>query len=63
MNMLYEGLRENSTIVLAPSTAVDIMQLGGLPGIKAMAKELSKQQADQAPAGTATPVNADNANG
>jgi regulator of protease activity HflC (stomatin/prohibitin superfamily) len=61
MNMLYEGLKENSTIVLVPSTAVDTMQLGGLAGITAMAKELRKQQADQAPEGTATPVNADNA--
>src|SRR5512144_1699039 len=28
MNMLYEGLKTNSTIVLVPSTAVDSMQLG-----------------------------------
>ena len=30
MNMLYEGLKENSTIVIVPSTAVESMQLGGL---------------------------------
>jgi regulator of protease activity HflC (stomatin/prohibitin superfamily) len=29
MNMLYEGLkRDNATIVIVPSTAVDTMQLG-----------------------------------
>jgi len=32
MNMLYEGLKENATIVIVPSTAVESMQLGGLPG-------------------------------
>src|SRR5581483_3438335 len=35
MNMLYEGLKQNSTIVLVPSTAVDSMQLGGLTGLTA----------------------------
>ncbi len=30
MNMLYEGLKQNSTIVIVPSSAVDSMQLGGL---------------------------------
>ncbi|HVO01571.1 MAG TPA: slipin family protein [Candidatus Cybelea sp.] len=30
MNMLYEGLKQNATIVIVPSTAVDSMQLGGL---------------------------------
>jgi regulator of protease activity HflC (stomatin/prohibitin superfamily) len=31
MNMLYEGLkRDNSTIVIVPSTAVEAMQLGGV---------------------------------
>jgi regulator of protease activity HflC (stomatin/prohibitin superfamily) len=37
MNMLYEGLKQNSTIVLVPSTALDSMQLGGLAGIAAAA--------------------------
>jgi regulator of protease activity HflC (stomatin/prohibitin superfamily) len=36
MNMLYEGLKTNSTIVIVPSTAVESMQLGGLAGITAM---------------------------
>lgn len=47
MNMLYEGLKQNSTIVLVPSTAVDSMQLGGLAGVTAMATELSKNRPDQ----------------
>jgi regulator of protease activity HflC (stomatin/prohibitin superfamily) len=32
MNMLYEGLKSNATIVVVPSTAVESMQLGGLAG-------------------------------
>jgi regulator of protease activity HflC (stomatin/prohibitin superfamily) len=38
MNMLYEGLKQNSTIVLVPSEALETMQLGGLAGITALAK-------------------------
>ena len=38
MNMLYEGLKQNSTIVLVPSTAVDSMQLGGLAGVTSLAE-------------------------
>ena len=63
MNMLYEGLKQNSTIVLVPSTAVDTMQLGGLAGITAMATELGKRQADHASASTSTSTGVDNANG
>jgi regulator of protease activity HflC (stomatin/prohibitin superfamily) len=40
MNMLYEGLKQNSTIVLVPSSAIDSMQLGGLMGMTAMAADL-----------------------
>jgi len=36
MNMLYEGLKNNSTIVIVPSTAVESMQLGGLAGLTAL---------------------------
>lgn len=43
MNMLYEGLKENSTIVLVPSSALETMQLGGLTGVTALAKELEKK--------------------
>jgi regulator of protease activity HflC (stomatin/prohibitin superfamily) len=30
MNMLYEGLKQNATIVVVPSSALESMQLGGL---------------------------------
>jgi regulator of protease activity HflC (stomatin/prohibitin superfamily) len=43
MNMLYEGLKQNSTIVLVPSTAVDTMQLGSVAGLTTIAAELAKQ--------------------
>ena len=36
MNMLYEGLKQNAKIVVVPSTAVETMQLGGLPGLTAL---------------------------
>jgi regulator of protease activity HflC (stomatin/prohibitin superfamily) len=45
MNMLYEGLKENSTIVIVPSTAVESMQLGGLAGTTALSMGLGKQGA------------------
>jgi regulator of protease activity HflC (stomatin/prohibitin superfamily) len=40
MNMLYEGLKENATIVVVPSTALETMQLGSVAGITALAKQL-----------------------
>ena len=42
MNMLFEGIKENSTIVLVPSSAIDSMQLGGLTGPAALTMELEK---------------------
>ncbi|HVV03032.1 MAG TPA: slipin family protein [Puia sp.] len=36
MNMLYEGLKQNAKIVIVPSTAVETMQLGGLPALTAL---------------------------
>jgi len=47
MNMLYEGLKENSTIVIVPSTAIETMQLGGLTGITALTRELSPDRAKE----------------
>lgn len=41
MNMLYEGLKTNSTIVIVPSTALETMQLGGLAGITALTTSLT----------------------
>jgi regulator of protease activity HflC (stomatin/prohibitin superfamily) len=45
MNMLYEGLKSNATIVIVPSTAVETMQLGGLPGETALTLGLNQKQA------------------
>ena len=48
MNMLYEGLKTNSTIVIVPSTAVESMGLGGINGtlglVKGIQQEKEKEQ-------------------
>ncbi len=52
MNMLYEGLkRDNATIVIVPSTAVETMQLGGLAGITALTQTLGAERARAASPG------------
>jgi len=38
MNMLFEGLKEKGALVIVPSSAVDTMNLGGLSGMVALAK-------------------------
>ena len=47
MNMLYEGLKQNSTIVIVPSSAIETMQLGGLSGLTALTMELQKEKKQQ----------------
>ena len=47
MNMLYEGLKQNSTIVIVPSSAVETMQLGGLAGITSLTMEIEKDKANK----------------
>jgi regulator of protease activity HflC (stomatin/prohibitin superfamily) len=49
MNMLYEGLKQNSTIVIVPSTAVEGMQLGGMAGLTALTMGLSQQASTKLP--------------
>jgi regulator of protease activity HflC (stomatin/prohibitin superfamily) len=44
MNMLYEGLKTNSTIVIVPSSALETMQLGGLAGVTALTMGLNKER-------------------
>src|SRR6202789_541902 len=44
MNMLYEGLKKNATIVIVPSTAVEPMQLGGLAGMTALTMGLGQDR-------------------
>jgi regulator of protease activity HflC (stomatin/prohibitin superfamily) len=51
MNMLYEGLkRDNATIVIVPSSAVESMQLGNIGGIAAMTTALAQGRAAPSPA-------------
>jgi len=49
MNMLYEGLKSNATIVMVPSTALDTMQLGGLAGMTALTMGLGQENAQKEP--------------
>lgn len=44
MNMLYEGLKSNATIVVVPSTAVETMQLGSVAGLTALTRELARDK-------------------
>ncbi|MBI4290366.1 MAG: slipin family protein [Betaproteobacteria bacterium] len=61
MNILLEGMRQNSTIVIVPSSAVETMGLGAMSGLTSLAKEsgdshgaksISTQSRDTAKAGT-----------
>jgi len=54
MNMLYEGLKENSTIVIVPSSAVETMQLGGLAGLTALTMGLGQENSAKEAGGDAT---------
>jgi regulator of protease activity HflC (stomatin/prohibitin superfamily) len=47
MNMLYEGLKENSTIVIVPSTVVETMQLGGMAGLAALTMGIGQEKANK----------------
>jgi hypothetical protein len=45
MNMLYEGPKTNSTIVIEPSSAIETMQLGGLAGLTALTMGIGQDKA------------------
>jgi regulator of protease activity HflC (stomatin/prohibitin superfamily) len=47
MNMLYEGLKENATIVIVPSTAVETMQLGSMAGLTALTMGIGQDKANK----------------
>jgi len=47
MNMLYEGLKSNSTIVIVPSTAVESMGLGGINGTVALTNMIQKEKKEE----------------
>lgn len=52
MNMLYEGLKKNGSIVLVPSNALETMSLGTVLGTTALEKvEQMNQQEKEAPHG------------
>ncbi len=44
MNMLYEGLKSNASIVIVPSSAVESMELGGLTGLTALTMGIQEQR-------------------
>ena len=45
MNMLYEGLKQNSTIVIVPSSAVETMGLGSMAGLTALTMGIGQDKA------------------
>ena len=54
MNMLYEGLKDNATIVVVPSTALETMQLGSIAGIAALSKGLAQERTSKTRRGGAS---------
>lgn len=56
MNMLYEGLKENATIVIVPSTAIDTMQLGNIAGVPAITSVLTQRKLAKEPPESQTKV-------
>jgi regulator of protease activity HflC (stomatin/prohibitin superfamily) len=54
MNMLYEGLKQNGTILVVPSSAADTMMLGSLGGVAALTTALQQRAA-----GSPAPARAD----
>lgn len=62
MNMLYEGLKQNSTIVMVPSSAIDTMQLGNLAGITALTMGIEQQKAKKDKSSDASDIKNENNN-
>ncbi|MGB9310105.1 MAG: slipin family protein [Candidatus Acidiferrales bacterium] len=60
MNMLYDGLKQNSTIVIVPSSAVDTMQLGGLAGMTALTMGIGQERLRKEKEGELKGSNGDN---
>ena len=42
--MLYEGLKQNATIVIVPSTVLNTMTLGDMTGTVSLAKILTEEK-------------------
>jgi len=47
MNMLYESVKERGSTIIAPSSAVDSMNLGGLAGITSLARARETSPPDE----------------
>jgi regulator of protease activity HflC (stomatin/prohibitin superfamily) len=47
MNMLYEGLKQNSTIVIVPSSAVETMGLGSMAGLTALTMGIGQDKVNK----------------
>lgn len=47
MNMLYEGLKQNATLVIVPSTVLNTMTLGDMTGTVSLAKMLTEPGEDK----------------
>ncbi|MEO6851808.1 MAG: SPFH domain-containing protein [Mucilaginibacter sp.] len=54
MNMLYEGLKQNSTIVIVPSSAVETMGLGSMAGLTALTMGIGQDKKDKINKGNET---------
>jgi hypothetical protein len=47
MNMLCEGLQERGALIIVPSSAVDMMNLGGMAGMTALAQNAQPRSRKQ----------------
>jgi len=50
MNMLYESVKERGSTIIVPSSAVDSMNLGGMAGVTALARNAEAQAGGARPA-------------
>jgi len=55
MNMLYESVKERGSTIIVPSSAVDSMNLGGMAGVTALARNAEAQALAARAAGGGTP--------
>mgnify|MGYP001046115026 CR=1 FL=1 len=60
MNMLYEGLKQNATLVIVPSTVLNTMTLGDMTGTVSLAKMLTEPGTDKNQKIESAPADKDN---
>ena len=46
MNMVYEGIRQNGSMIIVPSSAVETMGLGSIAGVTALARSGEKESVE-----------------